>query len=821
MGIIESFLFLGMSIIGYKTEKQKLVNPITVFCILWSVICFFSSLGLYTITVPKTETYLIILLGTCAFIIGYYGAKHFVKKKRIFSVDVKFKPYIVVKRTKLLYILSIICIGFSLYNLINVIMQIGTLNMQEVQGALQGGEIVNHSSKIINAITFLFITPISFALPAIVAADFWNKKRDYVLLTLTIILCTLRMLMSASRSAFMLLIMFLVLATYIKYSYSSCSEKTKIKRILLSIIGIGTILLFIMTVARGHNLFRNLCLNFSMPPRMFEIWSKKVTNHNIYGYGLTSIFGLIYPLFYIIKNIFGFATLPSLIQSIYDWIMLTDTFWVAPGEKITANAYVTLYWFFYLDGRILGIFIGMLILGALSALFYLKLSSNLNNPRSLACYCMIFYSLTFSFVRLQFSVTNFFLALLFILFIAYKRNRLIDSRPRILFIDNAGNTNAGAFYSLITLIKYLREEGIECYVAIPKKSNGKNMLEKEKIPYICLTACSYSWMIDQNSSILEELKMPIKDIIVKIASIKLSWYAKKNNINIIHENTSACYIGYYVALMTGSKHIWHIREFMQEDFGKRIWWWKRAKKYMNQADAIICISDAIKEKYSKLLSNKNTFRIYNGVDIHSFLINREIMEKSKSCYLLCVGRIGPGKGQKDLILALGELKKNYRLMPTVAFAGTYTNEILEKYSKLAKELDIIDQVQFLGQVEKINELYSKTDILCMCSKAEAFGRVTVEAMLSGNLVIGSNSGGTPEILDHGQYGILYAPSNYQDLAEKIKYCINNPKEIRKTAKSGQEYVIKKFNAEKNAANIKEVYSILLKEKEEEIIAWEV
>lgn len=818
MGFIESILLLGMSLIGYKTEKKVLINPITVFCVLWSVICFLSSLSLYTITVPRLDTYLTFLCGTISFMVGYYCIKHYLNKYQIYKC--KNYGFEVELRKKLLCIIAIICILFSLFNLFNVFSQIGTLNMQKVQGALQSGEIYNHSSKVINAITFLFITPISFALPAIVASNLWNKKRDNTLLILTIILCLLRMLMTANRSTFLLLLMFLVVATYVKYLYSSKTEKKNIKKILLGIVCLGTILFVIMTLYRGHNAFRNLILNFSMPPRMFEIWSDKVAKQNIYGYGLASIFGFLYPIFYIIKNVFGLPGLPSLIQTIYDWIMMTDTLWVAPGEKITANAYVTLYWFFYLDGRLISILIGMFALGGLSAFVYLKLCSNLKNQKSIACYCMFFYLLTFSFVRLQFSVTNFSLALVFILFVAYKRKKNINQKQSVLFIDNAGNTNAGAFHSLITLVKYLQKDGITCHIAIPKKCNGKDLLEKEKIPYICLNACSYSWMIDENASLFEMLKMPIKDIIVKISSIKLSFYAWKHSITIVHENTSACYIGYYTSLLVGTKHIWHIREFMEEDFGKRIWRWKRAKKYMNKASTIICISNAIKEKYTRLLNNNNIVMIYNGIDECSFLKKREIMANPNAVNLLCVGRIGPGKGQKDLISAAALLKKRTLLTPSIIFAGTYSKEIYKEYLELAENLNVADQISFIGQVDNMPELYSKTDILCMCSKMEAFGRVTVEAMLAGNLVIGSNSGGTPEILNQGEYGILYESGNYHDLSKKIEYCLSHTKDIQLMAKKGQEYVSREFNAQLNAKNIKKVYLRLLENKTEEFV-WEV
>ena len=55
----------------------------------------------------------------------------------------------------------------------------------------------------------------------------------------------------------------------------------------------------------------------------------------------------------------------------------------------------------------------------------------------------------------------------------------------------------------------------------------------------------------------------------------------------------------------------------------------------------------------------------------------------------------------------------------------------------------------------------------MCSRAEAFGRVTVEAMKLGLPVIGAARGATPELVRDGWNGLLYAHGDANELAGKI------------------------------------------------------
>jgi glycosyltransferase involved in cell wall biosynthesis len=77
----------------------------------------------------------------------------------------------------------------------------------------------------------------------------------------------------------------------------------------------------------------------------------------------------------------------------------------------------------------------------------------------------------------------------------------------------------------------------------------------------------------------------------------------------------------------------------------------------------------------------------------------------------------------------------------------------------------------------------RADVVLMCSRSEAFGRVTIEGMLAGKPVIGSRSGATPELIQDGVTGLIYEPRNYKQLAQKIEYLYANPE---KTALMGQQ-----------------------------------
>ena len=70
-------------------------------------------------------------------------------------------------------------------------------------------------------------------------------------------------------------------------------------------------------------------------------------------------------------------------------------------------------------------------------------------------------------------------------------------------------------------------------------------------------------------------------------------------------------------------------------------------------------------------------------------------------------------------------------------------------------------------------------------------------MASGAVVIGANTGGTTELIDHQSTGLLYEEGDPLSLAEQIQWVIRNKEEARAVALRGQQWVKERFTAENN------------------------
>jgi D-inositol-3-phosphate glycosyltransferase len=143
-----------------------------------------------------------------------------------------------------------------------------------------------------------------------------------------------------------------------------------------------------------------------------------------------------------------------------------------------------------------------------------------------------------------------------------------------------------------------------------------------------------------------------------------------------------------------------------------------------------------------------------------------------------LGRIDPDKGQEYLVKAVSLLlKKSIEVHALIVGEESRgdTRNYLVYLQNLVQELNIEKFVHFRPFTEQTEVAFAALDIFVMASLGETYGMVTVEAMASGIPVIGTDSGGTPELLDFGSAGLLVPPKEVQALAAAIEKLMHNTK----------------------------------------------
>lgn len=93
---------------------------------------------------------------------------------------------------------------------------------------------------------------------------------------------------------------------------------------------------------------------------------------------------------------------------------------------------------------------------------------------------------------------------------------------------------------------------------------------------------------------------------------------------------------------------------------------------------------------------------------------------------------------------------------------------------------------------------------------EVFGLTTIESFALGKPVIGSRIGGIPELVKDGETGLLFEPSNAQDLADKIRTLVSQPELIVKLGQNARSFVERELNAKKYYIRLMSIYNQAIK-----------
>lgn len=241
--------------------------------------------------------------------------------------------------------------------------------------------------------------PSQFVISASVISSWVLGDKDKKLLTATILMFILAGLSTGSKTTMILPLIFLTVAIIL-----TGEVKFDFKKSIAILSIIASIYFIFLIAAYSRNQVENNLTKYELgiPPRMLQIWIDRLKGTNLVGYGEASLSGLLQPIVSIIGKFFPFLDF-SHFNQVYDWTISTDSTWVYPGTYLPANAYVSCFYFFYIDFRVAGVIVLSFITGATSTIFY-NLAKNQNAGIYLSIYSVIFYQLLYSFVRSNFVV---------------------------------------------------------------------------------------------------------------------------------------------------------------------------------------------------------------------------------------------------------------------------------------------------------------------------------------------------------------------------------------------------------------------------------
>jgi len=215
---------------------------------------------------------------------------------------------------------------------------------------------------------------------------------------------------------------------------------------------------------------------------------------------------------------------------------------------------------------------------------------------------------------------------------------------------------------------------------------------------------------------------------------------------------------------------------------------------INQSDGVTAVSaDLRKETY-------NSFKITNDIEVIPNFIDLEKFKKQKKDHFkkaIC-------PNGEMLVVHTSNFRKVKRIDDVIKiFANIHSvipTKLLmigdgperTKAEKMCREMNICDDVRFLGKLEAVEEVLSVADLFLMPSEKESFGLAALEAMACEVPVISSNTGGIPELNVQGVTGFMSNVGDVEDMTKNALYILdkdNLPRFKENALKRAQEFDI--------------------------------
>lgn len=377
---------------------------------------------------------------------------------------------------------------------------------------------------------------------------------------------------------------------------------------------------------------------------------------------------------------------------------------------------------------------------------------------------------------------------------------------RILYL-HAGAEMYGADKVLLELIKRLEQTEFEAHVILPNDGVLVEALRQvgaqvEVIPYPILRRKYF------NPKGIFDYAISYRKF-----SKQLLEYAKKHQIDLIHNNTTAVLEGIYLKKKLGIPLIWHVHEIIVKP--------KQISDFINYlmglyADQIITVSQAVANHVltSSAIAPEQVQVIYNGVDnsIYQPMATTKIREHfgiaNDQTVIGMIGRVNAWKGQGDFLEAvlplLQEEPKRVAFLAGSAFEGEEWR--VQELDETIAQSGYANQIKRIDYYDRPQELYNLFDLFVLPStNPDPLPTVVLEAMASGKPVVGYRHGGVCEMVAEGENGLLAQPGNPALLSETMKEILENPEKLEAFGKASLKRQLEQFSLQSYIENFSTVY----------------
>jgi glycosyltransferase involved in cell wall biosynthesis len=373
------------------------------------------------------------------------------------------------------------------------------------------------------------------------------------------------------------------------------------------------------------------------------------------------------------------------------------------------------------------------------------------------------------------------------------------------------------------LMRHLDRSEVEVHVALTTEPPGNPAASAASaiapIPNLHVRRTNFGPSI-HGTNRFTRLKRGFEGLGVVPNLLGLATYIRRHRIRVIHATEKPRDALYAVLLgkLTGARSVIH----MHVAYGE--WMSRATRAALARADGIVAISQFVAQSLEDAGYRRERIHVVpNALDLEMWtptmdaqLVRQELGLPEYAPVVGIVSRLFRWKGHAYLVDALADVKQtlpDVRLVivgeddPRAAWevGGRFSDQL----KKQARERGLADNVLFTGFRTDIPRLMASFDVFAHPSWEEPFGMVFLEAMAMRKPVVAWCSGGAPEVIVHGETGLLAERGSVPALAEALTSLLRDPDKRRRFGAAGRCRVKRCFSADGMAHGVLDAYRAVL------------
>ncbi|MFH0982609.1 MAG: glycosyltransferase family 4 protein [Planctomycetota bacterium] len=328
-------------------------------------------------------------------------------------------------------------------------------------------------------------------------------------------------------------------------------------------------------------------------------------------------------------------------------------------------------------------------------------------------------------------------------------------------------------------LKMLKEAGIRTHVLVPEVKHFFIGYQGRKLRRIWRMACQTPVFLRVRQRLIREIREIDPDVI---------W--TNSELSLLFLGSSLRLWRYPVAM-----YVCGCREAAA--ISRRDRWLMR-----HAADLLMAISTETARQLRLVGLPEERIRIvFDTIDVQDTLrrstapLEAPLPGLDKRPRILLPATLLRTKGQHTAIRAVGRMKAQ-GLDPVLWLAGHLTGHdrsYAEFLERLVRELDLSDNVYFLGWRDDVPAIIAQADIVVLPTHTEGFGHVILEAMLLRRPAVTTHVGGIKDSIEDGVNGLIFPVEDDAALAIQLKRLATDSRCVSMLVNNGYKTVMEKFN----------------------------